>query len=755
MFPDGLCQVTERYYTKTIQFWDINFQLAQKEAKRAIFEDWCDFLNFFDSTIHFQFSFINQRSNVEDMKQLISIPSRGDDFDDISTEYREFLIGQMEKGNNGLSKNKYLTFGIEADNPRSAKARLERLELDILNNFKTLGVKAVSLNGAARLRVLHDALHLGEVVPFRFSWKDLPRNGMSTKDYIAPSSFEFNRHGRTFRMGQKYGAVSCVSLIAAEISDRMLADLLEIEHNMIVSMHMHSIDQVTAIKMIKRTVSDVGKMKLDEQKKAVRAGYDPDILPPDLATYSEESLNLLKDLQSRNERMFQLTFTIVNVADTPRALDNMIFQLSNLIQGNNCGIFRLDFQQEQGLTSALPLGLNRIEIQRGLTTSSAGILIPFTTQELFQTGKEALYYGLNALSNNLIMADRKLLQTPNGLILGIPGSGKSFSAKREMTNVFFVTDDDIYVCDPEGEYYPLVKRLNGQVIRISATSRDFVNPLDINVNYGDGDSPTDLKAPFILSLMELIVDRREGLEAIEKTVIDRCVGIIYQKYLADPCPENVPILGDLHQALLNQKDIPQAQTLAAALEIYVTGSLRLFNNRTNVDIQNRFVCFDIKELGAQLKKLGMLIVQDQVWNRVTINRELKKSTRYYMDEFHLLLKEPQTAAYSVEIWKRFRKWGGIPTGITQNVKDLLSSAEIENILENSPFIYMLNQGPGDRAILAKKLNISEHQLSYVTNSGAGEGLLFYGNVILPFADKFPRETELYKVMTTKPEEVGG
>ncbi|NCB30520.1 MAG: conjugal transfer protein [Clostridia bacterium] len=304
------------------------------------------------------------------------------------------------------------------------------------------------------------------------------------------------------------------------------------------------------------------------------------------------------------------------------------------------------------------------------------------------------------------------------------------------------------------DYFALVKRLHGQVIRISATSKDFVNPLDINVNYGDGDSPTDLKAPFILSLMELIVDRREGLEAIEKTVIDRCVGIIYQKYLADPRPENVPILGDLHQALLNQKDIPQAQTLAAALEIYVTGSLRLFNHRTNVDIQNRFVCFDIKELGNQLKKLGMLIVQDQVWNRVTINRELRKSTRYYMDEFHLLLKEPQTAAYSVEIWKRFRKWGGIPTGITQNVKDLLSSAEIENILENSPFIYMLNQGPGDRAILAKKLNISEHQLSYVTNSGAGEGLLFYGNVILPFADKFPKETELYRIMTTKPEEVG-
>lgn len=754
MYPDGICRVTDRYYTKTIQFLDINYQLAQKSDKEAIFEEWCSFLNFFDSTIRFQFTFLNQTSDIEDMKQSIYIPSRGDDFDAISKEYRDFLIGQMAKGNNGLSKNKYLTYGIEAENPRTAKSRLERLELDILNNFKILGVKAIPLNGAARLRVLHDALHLGDTIPFHFNWGDLPRNGLSTKDYIAPSSFEFNRDGRTFRMGQKHGAVSHISLIASEINDRMLADLLEIEHNLIVSIHLQSVDQATAIKLMKRKVSDIAKMKLDEQKKAVRAGYDPDILPPDLATFSVESMEQLKDYQSRNERMFLLTFTIVNVADTPRALNNIIFQVSNLIQGQNCTIFRLDFQQEQGLTSALPLGLNRIEIQLNIPTRVAAILIPFTTQELFQPDKGALYYGLNALSNNLILADRKKLQTPNGLILGIPGSGKSFSAKREMTNVFFVTDDDIYVCDPEGEYFALVKRLHGQVIRISATSKDFVNPLDINVNYGDGDSPTDLKAPFILSLMELIVDRREGLEAIEKTVIDRCVGIIYQKYLADPRPENVPILGDLHQALLNQKDIPQAQTLAAALEIYVTGSLRLFNHRTNVDIQNRFVCFDIKELGNQLKKLGMLIVQDQVWNRVTINRELRKSTRYYMDEFHLLLKEPQTAAYSVEIWKRFRKWGGIPTGITQNVKDLLSSSEIENILENSPFIYMLNQGPGDRAILAKKLNISEHQLSYVTNSGAGEGLLFYGNVILPFADKFPKETELYRIMTTKPEEVG-
>jgi type IV secretory pathway VirB4 component len=378
--------------------------------------------------------------------------------------------------------------------------------------------------------------------------------------------------------------------------------------------------------------------------------------------------------------------------------------------------------------------------------------IPEMSDQLDQSGKEALYYGLNALSNNLIMVDRKMLKNPNGLILGTPGSGKSFSAKREIANAFLVTDDDIIICDPEAEYAPLVERLKGQVIRISPTSSQYINPMDINANYSEEDNPIALKADFILSLCELVVGGKEGLQPVEKTVIDRCVHQIYQKYFDDPVPENLPILEDLYYVLLSQEE-KEAHHVATALEIYVKGSLNLFNHRTNVDIGNRLVCYNIKELGKQLKKLGMLVVQDQVWGRVTANREAGKATRYYMDEFHLLLKEEQTAAYSVEIWKRFRKWGGIPTGITQNIKDLLSSREVENIFENSDSIYMLNQASGDRAILARQLNISPHQLSYVTQSGAGEGLLFYGNVILPFVDHFPTDLELYRIMTTKPGEV--
>jgi len=750
MWPDGICRVTEKYYTKTIQFQDINYQLAQNDDKTSIFEGWCDFLNYFDSSIHLQFSFLNLTAGAESFEQSIIIPDKDDGFDDIRKEYAEMLQSQLAKGNNGLTKTKYITFGIDADNIKEAKPRLERIEIDLMNNFKRLGVAASPLNGKERLKVMYDMFHMDNQSPFRFNWDWLAPTGLNTKDFIAPSSFDF-REKRSFGFGDKCGEVSFYNIIASDLNDRTLADLLAMESSLVVGLHIQAIDQNAAIKNVKRKITELDEMKINEQKKAVRSGYDMDIIPSDLATYGGEAKKLLEDLQSRNERMFLITFLMLNTAQNKKQLNLNVKQAQSIAQQHNCQLIPLDFQQEGGMVSCLPLGYNKIGIQRGLTTSSTAIFVPFTTQELFQTGKEALYCGLNALSNNMIMVDRKLCKNPNGLILGTPGSGKSFAAKREIANVLLVTNDDVIICDPEGEYYPLVEAFHGQVVKISPTSKNYINPMDINLNYSDEDNPLSLKSDFILSLCELIVGGRDGLQPIEKTIIDRAVHIIYQPYLNDPRPENVPILQDLYNTLRKQ-DEKEAKTLATALEIYVTGSLNVFNHRTNVDVNNRLVCYDIKELGKQLKKLGMLIVQDQVWGRVTANREAHKSTRYYIDEFHLLLKEEQTAAYSVEIWKRFRKWGGIPTGITQNVKDLLASQEIENIFENSDYIYMLNQAAGDREILAKKLGISQHQLSYVTQSGEGEGLLFYGNVILPFVDRFPKDLKLYSIMTTKPTE---
>lgn len=751
MFPDGICRVGLDYYTKTIQFQDINYQLAQQEDKTEIFEEWCSFLNFFDSSVRFQLSFNNMATDVSDFEKSIKISHKNDGFDDVRDEYSEVLLHQMEAGNNGLTKTKYLTFGINAESMKTAKPRLIHIETDILNNFKRLGVKAKSLNGSERLELMHRQFHIGDDAKFHFDWKYLTGSGLSVKDFIAPSSFAFPT-GRYFQIGDMYGCMSFLSIDASDISDRLLADFLSMESSQIVTMHIQSVDQNEAIKTIKHTITELDRSKIEEQKKAVRAGYDMDIIPSDLATYGKDAKALLKELQSQNERMFLLTFLVMNTGKTKQELENNVFQATSIAQKHNCNLVRLDYQQEQGLMSTLPLANNLIEIQRGMTTSSTAIFVPFTTQELFQSGDEALYYGLNALSNNMIMVDRKKLKNPNALILGTPGSGKSFSAKREIANSFLVTDDDIIISDPESEYSPLVARFGGQVIKISPTSDQFINPMDINMNYSDDDNPIALKADFILSLCELIVGNKDGLRPVEKTVIDRCIRQIYQKYFENPGPENMPILGDLYQALLAQEE-PEAKHVATALEIYVSGSLNVFNHRTNVELTNRLVCYDIKDLGKQLKKIGMLVVQDQVWGRVTENRSQGRSTRYYMDEMHLLLREDQTAAYTVEIWKRFRKWGGIPTGITQNVKDLLASKEVENIFENSDFIYMLNQAVGDRQILAKQLNISPHQLSYVTHSGEGEGLLFYGNVILPFVDRFPTNTELYRIMTTRLSEV--
>ena len=749
MLPDGVCQLPGGLYTKTVEYEDINYSVASTEDQTAIFSGWSSFLNYFDSSLPFQLSFINRRSHSRS-RYKVNIPQAEDDFNSVRAEFTSMLKNQIARSNNGIERLKYITFGIPAESLDEARPRLERVEADVMSNFKRLGVPSEPMDGRARLALLHGQMHPGSREPFRFSWGDIAKTGLGTKDFIAPDSFDF-RQPRLFRMGQYWGAASYLQILASELSDKLLAEILELDAEMTVTLHIQTVDQLKAIKTIKGKISDIGKMKVEEQRKAVRAGYDPDILPPDLITFSKDAAELLADLQSRNERMFLLTFTVVNLAPTRQRLENDIFTVGGIAQKYNCTLKRLDWQQEQGFVSSLALGGNEVEIQRGMTTSSTAIFIPFMTRELRMAGP-SLYYGMNALSHNVIMADRKKLKSANGLYLGSTGSGKSFAAKRELLNVFLtIPQDRIIIVDPMGEYAPLVRRLGGQVIEIAPDSPNHINPMDIQMGGNDEDSPLSMKADFLLSLCELVVGGKEGLQPIEKTVIDRCVRLVYRDLALGVGDGRMPLLQDLYEELLKQPE-PEARRVATALELYCTGSLNLFNHPTNVKTDCRVVCIVLKGMGDNLRKIAMHVTNEFVNSSVNTNYQSGISTWCYFDEFHVLLRDQLTASYFVSIWQMLRKRGCVPSALTQNVKHLLASPEIQNILDNTDFMILLSQAQSDRAILAKQLGISEHQLSYITHSNSGEGLLFYGNVTIPFMDRFPRG-EIYDLLTTRPEDL--
>ena len=748
MHPDGVCQLPSGFYSKTVEYEDINYAVASTEDQTAIFGGWSSFLNYFDSSLPFQLSFINRRSR-DRSRYKVNIPEANDAFNSVRDDYTKMLKTQIAKSNNGIERSKYITVCLPADSVADARPRLERVEADVTGNLHRLGVQSEPLDGRGRLALLHGQMHPGSRETFRFSWKDIPQTGMGTKDYIAPDSFDF-RDSRTFRIGRYWGAASYLQILASELSDKLLAEILEMDAELTVTMHIQTVDQLKAIKTIKGKISDIGRMKAEEQKKAVRAGYDMEILPPDLITFSKDAAELLADLQSRNERMFLLTFTVINLAPTRQKLENDVFTVGGIAQKYNCALRRLDWQQEQGFVSSLVLGYNGIEIQRGMTTSSTAIFIPFMTREL-RMGGQALYYGMNALSHNVIMADRKKLKSANGLYLGSTGSGKSFAAKRELLNVFLTTNDRIIIVDPMGEYVPLARRLGGQIIEIAPDSPNHLNPMDIQLNLNGGDSPLSMKADFLLSLCELVLGGKEGLQPIERTVIDRCVRLVYREMALGLEPEKTPLLQDLYEELLKQPE-PEAQRVATALELYCTGSLNLFNHPTNVRTDNRVVCIVLKGMGENLRKIAMHITDEFVTQAVEDNFREGVATWCYFDEFHVLLRDQLTASYFVAVWKMLRKKGCVPSALTQNVKDLLASREIEAILDNTDFMVLLSQAQSDRAILAKQLGISEHQLSYITHSNSGEGLLFYGSVTIPFVDRFPRG-EIYALLTTRPEDM--
>ncbi|MCD7725859.1 MAG: PrgI family protein [Clostridiales bacterium] len=766
LYPDGIMESEPGYYTRMIEFDDREYHLTDDDTKNGIFENHCDFLNYFDPTIDACFYYYNLETDRKQTDKSLDISRQKDGFNHIRKEYSDMLKDNAEYGSNGIENKRYITYGIHAKDIGIAKKRLSKISTDIMDNFSRNKVRSRVLNGYERAKVMWKFCNPASDEKFLFNWSAIAGHGLSSKDFIAPTSFGFtnekgtfdNRH--YFKMGDRIGAVNFIQITASDLPDVVLSELRGISTNICIAVHFKPLDRDQALKNIHAEIDRMQQSISRLQRKAVEGGYDMDMLPPDLKMYYEAAQTALRGLENRNERMFLVTLLVMQTAGTKKELDNNIFQANSIIGTYNCHMKRLDDRQEYGLVSTMPLGINKIEIQRSMMTTELAVFLPFMAEELYQIGPdykgyEPMYYGMNMISNNLIMADRKKLRNPNGLILGKPGYGKSFATKREIFNSFFVSSDDILILDPEREYESLVKYLDGQIIRLANGTDTYINPMEVDLNLiWEEDKeydPISDQIDFLVSLCEQLMGGRQGLSQEEISIIITCAQAVYDKWLEEPSEETMPILGDLYEEIIKEED-EESFRLARKLKVFIT-TYNIFNHKSTVDINNRIVSFDIKDLGKMLKPAGMCIIQNFIWKRVAKNRLIGKYTRVYFDEFHLFLRDPKTQEYSIEIWKRFRKWGGIPTGITQNVKDLLRSTDVEVIFENTDFIIMLNQGPGDARILQEKLEISIYQMKYVVNTSEGRGLIFYGDRIIPFYDEFPKDTTMYKIMTTKFDEV--
>lgn len=760
-YEDGIFESAEGYFTQTISYEDVNYELLDNEPKNILFERWCSLINYFEPEIHFEFNYGNMELDQRSYSKNFELAVQDDKFNLVRKEYSDMQVEKFSKGTNNLAKERYLTYGIYAADYKSAKIKLNKINKQIESKLKRLNSHSRLLNGYERLELIFRIFHPATTEKLLWNF-DMPvRTGLSSKDFIAPSSFSFKSSPelnatKYFRVGDRIGAVNYIQIFASDMEDRIIADMLNMNSNLWITIHADNLSRKDALNMAKNNVISIQAMIQSEQKDAVKGGWDMDLLPPELKTYKDAGDKLYSDLQRKDEKMFNAVITVVQTAKTRKELENNIFELNGIISSYQCRLIRLDNRQEQGYMSSLPLGNNLLDVKRTFTTTDMAIFIPFTTKELFNNNGQ--YYGMNTLSNNVIMVNRKNLVNPNGLIFGMPGFGKTFFIKREILDMFLKTTDDRLIIDPEGEYKWLVKLLGGQVIRIALNSNIYINPMEINLdskNEEDSDyDPVAAKCNFIVSMCELILGNNASLGKKEVAVIDEACKRVYRRFEENPARENMPVLEDLYNELRSMEGEKKmiGLDLSIALSRYITGSLSYFNHRSNVDINARLVCFDLKEMNSNQRDLTMLIIQDTIWNRVAENRESGRWTWVDIDEFHLLLRSPITAAYSVEIYKRFRKWGGIPTGITQNIKDLFRSPEIQNILDTTNFIVMLNQAGDDARLLAEHLDLSEEEESYIKSGEQGKGLLWVEQAKVPFEDEFPHNTVCYKVMTTKPGE---
>lgn len=765
MFQNGICQVGNNFFSKMLKFSDINYQVAQRDEQIEIFSKWCELLNYFDPNVNVQITVHNRKIDKYEFKNQMFLPMQNDDKNELRLEYNKMLENKALQGQNSIIRDKYITFGIKSDSYETAYPSLMRLETDITSHLKALGCDVLSMSGEERLEHMNSILNPSE--PLNFNYDYLVNTGLSTKDFVTPYFFDFNIDSKKtmFEFGDYFGQVLIIKKFPTDLSDKLINALSEIPCNTTINIHTNSTDNAKSLKNIKSKLAYMEQEQSERQTKLLGKGIDPDLIPQSLKRYIKETNLLIDDVQNKNQRIFKGSILVFTSAKTMEELKENVEKLRGVARSNSCELMPIACEQEAGLNSTLPFAKNDINIKRTFTTAAQAIFIPFTTQELFDAG--GMYYGLNALSRNLIFLNRKSLTSPAGWVLGSSGSGKSFAVKRELINILLSsTDDEVLVIDPESEYSFLAQNFGGEVLNISTDTNTYFNPLDITMDYSGGneeenggkqENPLVFKTEFIFSFLDIIMkeENGSGLTGAEKTLVDRTLTNTYKSYFKDSLAEMPTFINFCNE--LEKVKSPELQqekaNLLKVLGLYTTGSFNLFSHRTNVNINNRFIVFDIKDLGEQIKTLGMLVVLDQIWNRVTSNRIIGRNTWIVVDEAHILFSNPFSANFLSSLWKRARKYGGICTGITQNVGDLLESAVARKMLLNSDFIMMLKQQGSDRDDLGKLLNISPTQLSFVTNSSAGQGLLFAGNTIIPFIDKFPSDTKLYKMMTTKLNEV--
>ena len=734
VYKDGIFKIGNRY-TKSYRFLDINYAIASKEEKTGLFLDYGDLLNSFDSSVMVKITVNNHKIDLYKFKEDILIPFKEDGLDEYRKEYNEMLLDKLKESDD-IVQEKYLTLTVFKNNVEEAKSYFSRIGTELSSHFAKLGSGCIELNLEERLKILHD-FYRSDESEFNFDMKDNMRKGHSFKDLICPLAPEFKH--KYFKLDNKYGRVLYLSNYPRFIKDSIVSELCNLNKNMMYSMDLISIPTDEAVKEIERKLLGVNTNITNWQRRQNANNNFSAVIPYDMEMQREECKEFLDDLTIRDQRMMLCNITIVHLADSKEELDNDTELLKSVARKFMCDLSILYFSSRQldGLCTVLPIGLNRLNIIRTLLTESASVFIPFRAQEIADKG--GIWYGQNAITNNPIFCNKECLQNPNAFVLGVPGSGKSFLTKEEIEFIIMRTDDDILICDPENEYSNIIRKFGGEVIEISAGSKDHINAMDMKDGYGDSGDPVRDKSQFIMSLIEQV--SRKGIDDLERSIIDRCVRETYMEF-------ERPTLKTLRAKLLEQQE-KEAKALALKLEIFTDGSLDAFAHETNVDVDNRIVSYNIFKLGKQLKTMGLLVITDAMINRVNENFIKGKKTHIFIDEFHVVFENEQSAAFFNSAWRQFRKRDAYPTGITQNVEYLLDSVEASTMLSNSEFVVMLNQAYQDREKLGRLLNISDEQMSYITNAQSGCGLIKYGGILVPFVNKMPKGL-LYDLNTTKP-----